>query len=70
MTTLLHGPALIDGAIVTTEIAIDGERIAAVRPLQPTDPATPGSEPVLGTIDDGERLPESNRAHLTVGFAL
>ena len=50
MTTMLHGPALIDGAVVTTEIAIDGERIAAARRMRPSDPATPGSEPALGTM--------------------
>ena len=50
MTTVLRGPALIDGAVVTAEVAIDRERIAAVRPVQPSDPATPGSEPVLGTM--------------------
>ena len=50
MTTVLHGPALIDGAVVTAEIAIDGERIASIRRVQPSDPATPGSEPILGTM--------------------
>lgn len=50
MTTTLRGPALIDGAVVTAEIAIDAGRIAAVRKMGPTEPATPGSEPVLGTM--------------------
>ncbi len=50
MTTTLRGPALIDGVVVAAEIVIDGDRLAAVRPVEPSDPATPGSEPILGTM--------------------
>jgi N-acetylglucosamine-6-phosphate deacetylase len=50
VSLVLHGPALVDVAIIDAEIAIDGERIAGVRPLDPTNPAAPTSEPVSGTM--------------------
>lgn len=46
----LHGTALVEGRVVTAEVDVDGDRIAAVRTLADGDPATPGSEPVTGTI--------------------
>ncbi len=50
MSLLLHGPALVGGVVIDAQIAIDGERIAAIRPVDSTDPATPPSEPVSGTM--------------------
>ncbi|MEO7132041.1 MAG: amidohydrolase family protein, partial [Dermatophilaceae bacterium] len=50
MTTTLHGPALLDGAIAPAEIDITDDRITAVRALPPEEPATPGAIPVSGTM--------------------
>ncbi|MDN5791373.1 MAG: amidohydrolase family protein, partial [Micrococcales bacterium] len=50
MTTTLRGPALLGGDIVDAEIDVSGDRIIALRPTSPGQPATPGAVPVSGTM--------------------
>lgn len=56
MSTTLRGPALLDGAVITAEVTIEADRIVEIRRADdatsatPTLPATPGTEPVSGTM--------------------